>query len=167
MCPDHCETSAVDDESGLDAVGSYARIAEALRVRLELLPPGSPVPSETVLSGEFGVARNTVRRALALLTEEGLVSTVPGRGRVVRATGLPAATLPAYRRIAAELLRDITAGELAPGDALPSEAALSRQYRVSRGTARQALSFLVGLGLVHAVQGKGRFVNAARSLKNN
>jgi hypothetical protein len=45
---------------------SYARIADALRVRLELLPPGPPVPSEMVLSGEFGVAQNTVRRALAL-----------------------------------------------------------------------------------------------------
>jgi DNA-binding GntR family transcriptional regulator len=61
--------------------GSYARIAEVLRVRLALLPPGSPVPSETALSGEFGVARNTVRRALGRLTEEGLVGTVPGRGR--------------------------------------------------------------------------------------
>jgi DNA-binding GntR family transcriptional regulator len=103
--------------------GSYARIAEALRVRLDLLPPGSPVPSETVLSNEFGVARNTVRRALALLAEEGLVGTVPGRRRVVLTPGQPAVTLPAYRRIAAELQRDIAAGELAPGDALPSEAA--------------------------------------------
>jgi DNA-binding GntR family transcriptional regulator len=83
--------------------GSYARIAEALRVRLALLPADSPVPSETVLSGEFGVARNTVRRALGLLAEEGLVGTVPGRGRVVLVPGLPPATLLAYRRIAAEL----------------------------------------------------------------
>jgi DNA-binding GntR family transcriptional regulator len=105
--------------------GSYARIAKALRVRLALLPPGSPVPSETVLSGEFGVARNTVRRALGVLAEEGLVGTVPGRGRVVLVPGLSAATLPAYRRIATELQRAITAGELAPGDPLPSEAMLT------------------------------------------
>ena len=147
--------------------GSYARIAEALRLRLELLRPGSPVPSEKVLSGEFGVARNTVRRALALLAEDGLVGTVPGRGRVVLTPGLPAATLPAYRQIAAELQRDIAAGELAPGNALPSEAALTRQYGVSRGTTRQALSFLGRLGLVCAVHGKGWFVNAARSVKGN
>jgi len=147
--------------------GSYARIAETLRARLELLPQGSPVPSETVLSSEFGVARNTVRRALALLAEEDLVGTVPGRRRVVLTPGQPAAILPAYRRIAAELQRAIAAGELAPGDALPSEAALTRQYGVARGTARQALSFLVSLGLVYAVHGKGRFVNAAKSLKDN
>jgi DNA-binding GntR family transcriptional regulator len=75
--------------------------------------------------------------------------------------------LPAYRRIAAELQRAIAAGELAPGDALPSEAALTRQYGVSRGTAQHALSFLVSLGLVCVMHGKGRFVNAARSLKDN
>jgi DNA-binding FadR family transcriptional regulator len=148
MCPDHCETSAAADESDLDAVGQLYTDRRGLRAQLELLPPGSSVPSgskmttrrppegawgaETVLSGEFGVARNTVRRALALLAEEGLVGTVPGRGRVVLTPGLPAATLPDYRRIAAELQRDIAAGELAPGDALPSEAALTCQYGVSR-----------------------------------
>jgi DNA-binding GntR family transcriptional regulator len=143
--------------------GSYARIADALRTQLALLAPGSPVPSETALSREFGVARNTVRRALGQLANEGLVGTVPGRRRVVLAPGVPAATLPAYRRIAAELQRAITAGELAPGDPLPSEAMLTSEYGVSRGTARQALSFLASLGLVRAVHGKGRFVQAATS----
>jgi DNA-binding GntR family transcriptional regulator len=145
--------------------GSYARIAEALRVRLALLPPGSPGQSETALSGEFGVARNTVRRALGRLAEEGLVGTVRGRGSVVLAPGLPAVTVLVYRRIAAELQRAIAAGELAPGDPLPPEATLTREYGVSRGTARQALSFLARLGLVRAVPGKGRFVQAATSPK--
>jgi DNA-binding GntR family transcriptional regulator len=143
--------------------GSYARIADALRARLALLPPGSPVPSETALSGEFGVARNTVRRALGRLADEGLVATVPGRGRVVLAPGVHAAMLPAYRRIAAELQRVIASGDLAPGDPVPSEAALTREYGVSRGTARQALSLLASLGLVQAVHGKGWFVQAATS----
>lgn len=143
--------------------GSYARIAEVLRARLALLPSGSAVPSETALSGEFGVARNTVRRALGQLADEGLVGTVAGRGRVVVAPGVPAATLPAYRRIAADLQRAIAAGDLAPGDSLPSEATLTREYGVSRGTARQALSLLASFGLVRAVHGKGRFVQAATS----
>jgi DNA-binding GntR family transcriptional regulator len=144
-------------------LGSYARIAEALRVRLALLPPGSPVPSETFFSGKFGVARNTVRRALGLLAEEGLVGTVPGRGRVVLVPGLPAATLPTYRRIAADLQGAIAAGDLAPGDPLPSEAMLTREYGVARGTPRQALSLLASLGLIPAVHGKGGFVQAATS----
>jgi DNA-binding GntR family transcriptional regulator len=143
--------------------GSYARIAEALRARLVLLPPGSAVPSEMALSKEFGVARNTVRRALGRLADEGLVGAVPGRGRVVLAPGLPVVTLPVYRRIAADLHRAIAAGDLAPGDPVPSEATLTREYGVSRGTVRQALSFLASLGLVRAVHGKGRFVQAATS----
>ncbi|MES0832248.1 GntR family transcriptional regulator [Nocardiopsis tropica] len=49
-------------------------------------------------------------------------------------------------------------GDLAPGGTLPSEAALVRQYDVSRGTARQALSALEATGLVIAVHGRGRFV---------
>jgi DNA-binding GntR family transcriptional regulator len=102
-----------------------------------------------------------VRRALGQLADEGLVGTVPGRGRVV--PGLAAATLPAYRRISAEMQRVIAAGELAPGDPLPSEATLTREYGVSRGMARQALSFLAGLGLVRAVHGKDRLVQAAMS----
>jgi DNA-binding GntR family transcriptional regulator len=48
---------------------------------------------------------------------------------------------------------------------MPSEAALTREYGVSRGTARQALPLLAGLGLGRgrAVQAKGRFVHAAPS----
>jgi DNA-binding GntR family transcriptional regulator len=68
-----------------------------------------------------------------------------------------------YRRIASDLKDRITNGELAPGDALPSEAALVREYGVSRGTARQALSDLEGTGLVVAVHGKGRFVIGAET----
>jgi DNA-binding GntR family transcriptional regulator len=80
---------------------------------------------------------------------------------VVLVPGLPAATLPVYRRIAAELQRAIAAGELAPGDPLASEATLTREYGAFRPTAKQALSFLAGL--VRAVQSKGRFVQAATS----
>lgn len=42
--------------------------------------PGLPLPSEDRLAGEFGVVRNTVRRALAALREEGLIYTVPQLG---------------------------------------------------------------------------------------
>jgi DNA-binding GntR family transcriptional regulator len=52
----------------------------------------------------------------------------------------------------------VESGRPRPGDALPSESALSEQYRVSRGTARHALAELEGAGLVESVHGKGRFV---------
>jgi DNA-binding GntR family transcriptional regulator len=65
--------------------------------------------------------------------------------------------------IAADLRAKIEGGELAPGDALPSEAELTSQYGVSRGTARQAFLELQAAGLIDAVQGKGRFVKAVPS----
>jgi DNA-binding GntR family transcriptional regulator len=83
-------------------------------------------------------------------------------GRIVRqdddghADSTP--TLPQYRKIADELRARIEAGDLAPGDALPSEAGIVAQYGVSRGTARQALVDLEGASLVEPVHGKGRFV---------
>lgn len=134
------------------------RIAEQLRERLADVAPGSALPSETSLAAEFGVVRNTVRRALAELERDGLIVTLPGRGRV--ASREPAGTTAAgYRRIADDLRGQITSGALAMGQRVPSEAELVRRYGVSRGTARQGLALLEATGLVTAVHGKGRFVD--------
>lgn len=149
--------------------GTYHQIADALRSRIASgdLAPGKAIPSEAALGKEFGVARTTVRRALVELESERLIKAIPGTGRVV-CTAEERESAPGdgpppsqYRRIAAELRERIASGDLAPGDALPSEAALVRQYDVSRGTARQALSELEGTGFVIAVHGKGRFVKRA------
>lgn len=45
--------------------------------------PGVLMPSENELVLEFGLSRNTVRRALAALRYEGWVSPVCGRGTYV------------------------------------------------------------------------------------
>ncbi len=59
----------------------------------------------------------------------------------------------------ADLVRDQVAdGELAPGDALPSEADLCRRHGVSRTAVRQALDALVDEGLVVKERGRGSFV---------
>ncbi|MEV4173852.1 GntR family transcriptional regulator [Nonomuraea sp. NPDC049709] len=63
-----------------------------------------------------------------------------------------------YLAIAAELRARIERGELQPGSALPSEAALRRRYEASRNTVRQALAVLEHDGLVVAEHGRGRFV---------
>ncbi|WP_240197792.1 GntR family transcriptional regulator [Nonomuraea lactucae] len=43
-----------------------------------------PLPSETQLAQQYDVAKGTVRRALALLRERGIVYTVAGRGTYPR-----------------------------------------------------------------------------------
>jgi len=66
-------------------VARYKQIAAILRARIESgdLEPGQTVPSEPTLMQEFGVARNTVRHAIEVLRQAGLVTTVPGMGTYV------------------------------------------------------------------------------------
>ncbi|WP_245740746.1 GntR family transcriptional regulator [Nonomuraea maritima] len=52
----------------------------AAKVRAGRFSEETPLPSETQLSQEYGVAKGTVRRALGLLREQDVVYTVPGRG---------------------------------------------------------------------------------------
>lgn len=60
----------------------YQTIAEQLRSRITDgdLAAGRLLPSESELSGEFGASRVTVRRALEVLRDEGLVSSRQGFG---------------------------------------------------------------------------------------
>ncbi|WP_067646730.1 GntR family transcriptional regulator [Nocardia harenae] len=65
---------------------------------------------------------------------------------------------PPYRQIADRLRMAIKAGEIAPGQRLPSEVELMSQFGVARMTMRQALQELKAEGLVYAQQGRGVFV---------
>ena len=46
-------------------------------------PPGARLPSESQLCREYGVQRDTPRRALELLVREGLIVKHPGKGSFV------------------------------------------------------------------------------------
>lgn len=63
----------------------YQVIAKGLvrRIRHGDLKPRRPIPSESTLMQQHGVARETVRRAVGLLREQGWVYTVPHRGTYV------------------------------------------------------------------------------------
>ena len=63
--------------------------------------------------------------------------------------------VPYYVQLAGILRERITAGDFAPGQALPSEAALMRTYSVSRGTVRQALGLLRRAGYIQTVPVRG------------
>ena len=60
----------------------HRQIAAWLRGKIESgeLQPGRKIPSEKDIMDVTGVARTTARRAVAVLREEGLVVTTPGRG---------------------------------------------------------------------------------------
>ncbi len=46
--------------------------------------PGSLLPNERMMAEQYGVARNTVRNAPALLEKEGLITRHVGRGTIVK-----------------------------------------------------------------------------------
>lgn len=66
---------------------------------------------------------------------------------------------PLYIRIAAELREGILSRRWQPGDQLPSEPQLCREYGVSRGTVVRAIDILLQEGLAHRRQGDGTYVS--------
>ena len=65
---------------------------------------------------------------------------------------------PMYRQIAEDLRTSIESGELAPGSQLPTELELRDRYGASRNTVRDAIKWLINLGLVATRPGQGTFV---------
>jgi GntR family transcriptional regulator of arabinose operon len=70
----------------------YRQLANILRQRIldGTMPGGAGLPTEFGLSATYGISRGTVRQALSLLADEGLVERVPGRGTFVRHRDGPA-----------------------------------------------------------------------------
>lgn len=77
--------SSADQIDHQSATPLYVQVADIIAARIQAgaLAPDRPIPSETRLAEEFGVARLTARRAARELRERGLVVTVQGRGTFV------------------------------------------------------------------------------------
>lgn len=65
---------------------------------------------------------------------------------------------PLYRQIAEDLREQIDSGVLRPGEQLQTESELRDRYRASRNTVRDAIKWLITLGLVETRPGQGTFV---------
>ena len=70
----------------------------------------------------------------------------------------PASATPLYVQMMELLKRQIITEERAPGERLPTEAELAKQFGVSIITVRSAVGGLCNQGLVERKQGKGTFV---------
>src|SRR5258706_3159649 len=73
------------------ATAKYQQIADRLRDQIDsgALQPGERLPSEPDLVRQFDASRNTVRLALALLTNQGVVVTRQGLGTFVTEPARP------------------------------------------------------------------------------
>ncbi|MFZ3569225.1 GntR family transcriptional regulator [Streptomyces sp. BYX5S] len=76
------------------------------------------------------------------------MGTAVGEGRSV----------PQYVRIAEDLVQQIRAGVIKPGELVPSESELVERYGVSGGTIRKAMVEVRASGLVETRHGKGSMV---------
>jgi DNA-binding GntR family transcriptional regulator len=80
----------------IDPIGNpaytYVQAADVIAARIESGQYKERLPSERALSAELGIAYMTVRRAMELLRERGLIITRQGRGTFVVA-GLGAAAV--------------------------------------------------------------------------
>ena len=63
---------------------AYVQLADILRARIASGQITARLPSERDLHQEFGLAPLTVRKAVRLLRDEGLVTVVVGRGTYVK-----------------------------------------------------------------------------------
>jgi GntR family transcriptional regulator len=69
----------------------HERVAAVLarEIRSGLVRRGARLPGEVELARRFSVSRNTVRAALAVLTDDGLIATRTGKGSFVLFDGRP------------------------------------------------------------------------------
>ncbi len=63
-----------------------------------------------------------------------------------------------YEQIVEQIQRRIMDGDLKPGDQLPSERELGKQFGVSRTSIREAIRVLTLMGLVEVNHGRGTFI---------
>ena len=94
MSDDAVLTSGVDPTSDRPV---YKQIADHMRTAIARgrLREGDQLPSEARMMDHYGVARMTIRSALRLLQDEGLVTAEHGRGSYVRSR-------PPVRRLASD-----------------------------------------------------------------
>lgn len=69
---------------------------------------------------------------------------------------------PRYRQIHQELRSLIVSGKILPGERMPTEKAVSKEYSVSRHTAQHVFRLLADEGLIIRQQGSGTFVAPLR-----
>ena len=121
----------------------YHQIYLVLREQLEEGRFAAGVPAEMHLVKEFGVARVTVRRALAQLVADGLIERSPGRGTVALATNAvnrAGTAAPRQRAQFTGLLENIvnmglrTAVKVVQCEVLPASEQVARQLDVARDT---------------------------------
>lgn len=70
----------------------------------------------------------------------------------------PRSPIPLYHQLADIVMEQIRSGVYLPGQMIPSETGLAKEYGIGRPTVRQAMNTLVQKGLIQRRRGSGTFV---------
>jgi GntR family transcriptional regulator len=89
-----------DVAGGIAVAGAYRELSDLLRRRS--FQPGSRLPGERELAARIGVSRSTLRKALDMLEDKGLLDRSPKRGWFVppHVVGEPPNTLQSFSEMA-------------------------------------------------------------------
>ncbi|MER6171300.1 winged helix-turn-helix domain-containing protein [Streptosporangium sp. NPDC001681] len=139
----------------------YRQIIDAIKadVAAGVLKPGQALPKEAVLAQQHDASRVTVRNALAVLREEGVIYTRHAEGSYIGPEDAPRIREPwPFERVAAQVVELIRGGEYQPDTVLPSENEMMETYGVAKNTVRAAIALLREQGLVYTVPAIGTFV---------
>jgi len=71
---------------------------------------------------------------------------------------------PIYKQIVDQILAQIKAGTLHPGDRLPTERELAQQLDIARGTVKKAYKELADNNIIEVIQGSGSYIHSNRDL---
>jgi len=115
------------------------KIATMIRRIVIAAKPGSALPSEVILAERFSVGRTTVREALKLVEQEGLIDVRHGSGRYVRPSISVERPITRYES-ATELLRSL-------GYASTSQV-VARETRTGTAEERSALALPKGAQVI-------------------
>lgn len=124
----------------------YGALAAAIRQRILAgeWPPGTALPAETSLAAEHGVALGTLRRALELLAEQGLIERRHGRGTFVRG-GLSGAPMLRFFRFG-ERDGEVPRSRILARQSVVASAEVARRLGIARGEPVLRLQRLRSLG---------------------
>ena len=124
--------SVVSAEPGQSRYGALAAALKARVVSGEW-PPASALPAEQTLATEHCVALGTLRRALELLADQGLIERLHGRGTFVRA-GMTGATMMRFFRFG-EGTGEVPVSHIVARQPLIAPAEVARRLGLARGDA--------------------------------
>ncbi|MBB5140500.1 DNA-binding GntR family transcriptional regulator [Thermocatellispora tengchongensis] len=139
----------------------YQVIVNAIRADIDngVLRAGQALPTEAELGEAHGASRLTVRKALAILREEGVIYTVRPEGSYVGPEDAPKIREPwPFEKVAAAVAEGIKRGGYQPDEVLPSETEMMEEHGVAKKTVRAALALLREQGWVYTVPAIGTFV---------